>query len=203
MFFSPKNNYGVVLLAAGKSSRLGQAKQLLDFRGKSFVRRAASIALEITDKLIVVAGAQKEKIREELEDLNAFICINKNYEEGLASSIHAGLITVQEKFPQINAVMFIVCDQPFISASLLKELIEVSELENKGIAASSYGGTVGTPVLFQKKYFSGLLQLEGDQGAKKIIQNNIGDVATVGFPEGIMDIDTREDYEALGNLPYT
>jgi molybdenum cofactor cytidylyltransferase len=203
MLSSFHNNYGVVLLAAGKSSRLGKAKQLLDFKGRSLIKRAALIALEISDKLIVVGGAQEEKIKEELAGLNVFICSNKNYEQGIASSIHAGLITMQEKLPQINAVIFIVCDQPFISASLLKELVEVSELENKGIAASSYGGTVGTPVLFQKKYFSDLLQLEGDQGAKRIIQNNLDDVATVDFPEGIMDIDTMEDYEALGNLPYT
>jgi molybdenum cofactor cytidylyltransferase len=197
MFFSFQNNYGVVLLAAGKSSRLGQAKQLLDFKGKSLVKRAASIALEISDKLIVVTGAQEEKIKEELAGLSAFICINKNYEEGIASSIHAGLIAVQEKFPQINAVMFIVCDQPFISVSLLKELIEVSELKNKGIAASSYGGTLGTPVLFRKEYFSNLLQLKDDQGAKKIIQGNMDDVATVDFPKGIIDIDTFDDYEML------
>ena len=111
MSSSFQNNYGVVLLDAGKSSRLGQAKQLLDFKGKSLVRRAALIGLEITDKLIVVAGAQEEKIKEELAGLDASICINKNYEEGIASSIHAGLMTVQEKFPQINAVMFIVGDE--------------------------------------------------------------------------------------------
>jgi molybdenum cofactor cytidylyltransferase len=203
MSSSFQNNYGVVLLAAGKSSRLGQAKQLLDFKGKSLIKRAASTALEISGKLIVVTGAQEEQVKEELTGLNVFICSNKNYEQGIASSIHAGLITVHEKFPHINAVIFVVCDQPFISISLLKELIEVSELENKGIAASAYGGTFGTPVLFQKKYFSNLLQLKGDQGAKRIIQNNMGDVAIVDFPEGIMDIDTMEDYEALGNLPYT
>lgn len=203
MLSSFQNNYGIVLLAAGKSSRLGHAKQLLDFKGKSFVKRAASIALEITDKLIVVAGAQEEKIREELADLNAFICINKNYEEGIASSIRAGLLSVQEKFPKIKGLIFLVCDQPFISSSLLKQLIEVSELKNKGIAASAYGGTVGTPVLFEKKYFLTLLQLKGDQGAKRIIENNLDDVAIIDFPQGMTDIDTIEDYEALKNLPHS
>jgi molybdenum cofactor cytidylyltransferase len=197
MLSSSQNNYGIVLLAAGKSFRLGQAKQLLNFEGRSLVKRAASIALEINDKLIVVTGAQEEKVKEELTGLSTFICINKNYEEGIASSIHAGLNAMQEKFPQIEGVIFIVCDQPFISASLLKQLIRASESKNKGIAASAYGETLGTPVLFQKEYFSNLLQLKGDQGAKKIIQNNMDDVAAVDFPEGIMDIDTMEDYKAL------
>jgi molybdenum cofactor cytidylyltransferase len=192
-----QNNYGVVILAAGKSSRLGQAKQLLDFKGRNLIKRAASIALEVCDKVIVVTGAQQEKVNEQLAGLNVLMCNNKNYEEGIASSIHAGLIAMQERFSQINGMIFIVCDQPHISPSLLTQLIEVSELQNRGIAASAYGGTVGTPVLFQKKYFSSLLQLEGDQGAKKIIQNNMDDVATIDFPEGVMDIDTIEDYEAL------
>lgn len=197
MSFSSQYNYGVVLLAAGKSSRLGKAKQLLEFKGESLVRRAATLALEISNKVIVVVGAQEDKIREELIGLNIFLCINKDYEQGIASSIHEGVTAMQKRFPQITGIIFIVCDQPFISGDLLKQLIESSELSNKGIAASSYGETVGTPVLFQKKYFSVLIQLRGDQGAKKIIQNNIEDVSTVAFPEGIIDIDTVEDYEAL------
>lgn len=197
MSFSSQYNYGVVLLAAGKSSRLGKAKQLLEFKGESLVRRAATLALKISNKVIVVVGAQEDKIKEELIGLNIFLCINKDYEQGIASSIHEGVTAMQKRFPQITGIIFIVCDQPFISADLLKQLIESSELSNKGIAASSYGETVGTPVLFRKKYFSVLIQLRGDQGAKKIIQNNIDDVATVAFPEGIIDIDTVEDYEAL------
>jgi molybdenum cofactor cytidylyltransferase len=203
MLSSFQNNYGVVLLAAGKSSRLGRAKQLLDFEGKSLVKRAALIASEASDKIVVVTGAQRDKVEKELIGMNVLVAFNKNYEDGIASSIHTGLTTLQTNFREINGALFLVCDQPFISASLLRKLIEVAELEKKGIASSSYGGTNGTPVLFQKKYFSSLLQLKGGQGAKKIIQNNLDDVATVDFPEGIMDIDTMEDYEALGNLPYS
>src|SRR5688572_20669652 len=113
MSFSPKNNYGIVLLAAGKSSRLGQAKQLLDFKGISLIKRAALIALGVSDKVIVVIGAQQEKVKKELAGLSVLISINKNYEKGITSSIHTGLVVMQEKFPQINGAIFIVCDQPY------------------------------------------------------------------------------------------
>jgi molybdenum cofactor cytidylyltransferase len=193
---SPKD-YGIVLLAGGKSSRLGQAKQLLVFKGKTLVKRAALIASEVTDKIVVVTGAQADQIKQELSDTDSIIVFNKNYEEGIASSIGAGLSTMQESFPGIEVVIFIVCDQPYIFTSLLKQLVQEHEQKEKGIVACAYGETLGTPVLFQKKYFSLLLQLKGDHGAKKIIQNNLDDVATINFPEGVIDIDTAEDYEAL------
>lgn len=192
-----KENDGIVLLAAGKSSRLGQAKQLLVFEGKSLVKRAALIASEVTGKIVVVTGAQANQIKHELSDTDSIIAFNKDHEEGLASSIHTGLATLQTNFPQIDRVLFIVCDQPHISAFLLKQMIKTSEQKLKGIVACAYGDTFGTPVLFQKKYFPSLLQLTGDQGAKRIIQNNLDDLAIVEFPEGGIDIDTIEDYEAL------
>jgi molybdenum cofactor cytidylyltransferase len=192
-----QNNNGVVLLAAGKSSRLGEAKQLLTFEGQSFVRRAALIALQVSDKVIVVTGAQEDKIKTELSGLKLFTSFNKNHEEGIASSIISGLAAMQEKFPETEAVLFIVCDQPYVSSTILHRLIEKANQTGKPIVACSYANTLGIPVFFQKKYFPLLSQLKDDQGAKKIIQTNPDDVATIDFPEGVVDIDSIDDYEAL------
>ena len=191
--------YAIVLLAAGKSSRLGRPKQLLEFGGSSLVKNAALIALQVSNKVIVVLGDQKDKIEREFNGLNLVTCFNNDYEKGIASSIHAGLLMARENFPKIKGVIFIVCDQPFISVAVLNQLIEQSEQKKKGIAACTYAGSFGTPVLFQRAYFSSLLKLQGDHGAKKIIQNNFQDVVTVNFPRGIKDIDTAEDYDALKN----
>jgi molybdenum cofactor cytidylyltransferase len=90
-----------------------------------------------------------------------------------------------------------VCDQPFASASLLNDLIAAHEETLKGIIASGYNNTLGTPVLFNKKYFDDLLKLQGAEGAKKIIMKYADDVATVPFPMGAVDIDTIEDYDSL------
>ncbi len=192
-------HYGIVLLAAGKSSRLGKAKQFLIFEDTSLVKRAAKTALEITDKVIVVTGALKEKVEEELNSLPLNIIYNKDFEEGIASSICVGTTALIKTFRKISGVIFIVCDQPYVSAVVLQRLIETSYKTNKGIVASAYAGTLGTPVLFQMHYFDKLLELKGDTGAKKLINEFPGDVATIDFPLGEVDIDTIQDYKAILN----
>jgi molybdenum cofactor cytidylyltransferase len=194
---SSQKKFAIVLLAAGKSSRLGQAKQLLKVEGNSLIKRAALISLAVSDKVVVVTGAQQKEIEEELSDLNLIISFNKNYEEGIASSIRLGVLTAQEQFPDIEAVIIIVCDQPYISSTLLHQIIEEAKQTAKPIVACSYKNTFGTPVFFSRKYFSYLLHLAGDHGAKKIIQNHLDDVAAINFPEGDIDIDTMDDYKTI------
>jgi molybdenum cofactor cytidylyltransferase len=194
---SSSENYGVVLLAAGKSSRLGQPKQLLVFEENTLVKRATEIALQVTSKIIVVTGSEKEKVDKELSQLNIVTVFNKNYEEGIASSICTGLASMQESFPGIKGVILMVCDQPYVSSILLRQLIEKKESTEKPIVACSYNDTVGTPALFAEKSFPLLLQLTGGHGAKKIIQDDLSNVVTIHFPEGAIDIDTKEDYELI------
>jgi molybdenum cofactor cytidylyltransferase len=90
-----------------------------------------------------------------------------------------------------------VCDQPHISSSILNGLIKTQQKTTKQIVTCNYGDSMGPPALFHKKYFEQLVKLSGDTGAKKIIQRNMNDVATILFPEGKIDIDTEEDYENL------
>jgi CTP:molybdopterin cytidylyltransferase MocA len=93
-----------------------------------------------------------------------------------------------------------VCDQPFISLTLVNQLLNIQQKTGKAIVACSYGDTVGTPVLFKSTFFPELLTLQGDAGAKKIIKQHSGAVATVTFPKGHIDIDTDTDYEALKKM---
>lgn len=192
-------DYGIVLLAAGKSSRLGQPKQFLVFGNKSLVKKAARTALEITGKVIVVTGAFKEKVEGELSGLPIDVVYNKDYEEGIASSIRTGLSSLIKKFGDIKGVIFIVCDQPYLNSSVLKQLIDKTTEPNNTIVAAIYAGTVGTPVLFMRTFFQNLLELKGDNGAKKIIKEHINDVGTIDFPQGEIDIDTMEDYDSIKN----
>jgi molybdenum cofactor cytidylyltransferase len=90
-----------------------------------------------------------------------------------------------------------VCDQPFVSASLLFELITTQKERGKKIVASKYANTIGPPVLFHKSFFPELMELKGDTGARKLIKRHKDLVTTVAFPNGIIDIDTAADYEAL------
>ena len=90
-----------------------------------------------------------------------------------------------------------VCDQPYVSSSLLNDLLKKQRETGKPIVTSNYGETIGPPAFFHKTFFPELLKLQGDTGARKIIEQNNDKVATVLFPEGSIDIDTEEDYEEL------
>ena len=90
-----------------------------------------------------------------------------------------------------------VCDQPYLSPSLINQLIQKATETNSTIVAAVYAGTIGTPVLFSKNFFPMLLELKGDNGAKKLIKENPNEIATVNFPRGEIDIDTTNDYDLI------
>jgi molybdenum cofactor cytidylyltransferase len=191
------NGPGIILLAAGSSSRLGQPKQLAIYNGKSLISYALSQAEKVTKNTMVVLGSGIDLVKKEIAGFQVQIIHNKNWEDGMASSICLGLSEFLKDNPSAGSVIFMVCDQPFVNAPLLKTLISTYEVSNKPIVACSYENTVGTPVLFDKLFFPELLALAGQAGAKKIISQNMGSVITIPFPLGHIDIDTREDYEAL------
>ncbi len=97
----------------------------------------------------------------------------------------------------IAKIIIAVCDQPFVSSAIFKQLYEQQEKTVKHIVASSYADTIGTPALFTQKYFDALMSLQGEEGAKKILKANAEDVATIDFPQGAIDIDTQKDYDNL------
>ena len=177
---------------------MGKPKQLLQYEGQSLLKHAIQEAIySIADPVIVVLGANADKFEKEISEKKVHIIENKEWEEGMASSVRAGLNTLLKINPTADAVIFMVCDQPFISSSLLNDLIVVQQETHKPIVTSNYGEAIGPPALFHKSIFKDLLQLKGDAGARKIIQQYSDDVATVLFPEGSIDIDTENDYEEL------
>ena len=195
------NNIGIVILAAGSSSRLGKPKQLLLYNDKSLLQHSIDAAINSNgNSVLVVSGANEELISKEINKTGAHIITNKEWEEGMASSVRTGLDTLFKISPTTDGVIFMVCDQPYISSSLLNDLISTQQKTKKPIITSSYGETIGPPALFHKSLFNELMQLKGDAGARKIIQQHSYEVATVLFTNGKIDIDTKEDYEALENL---
>jgi len=188
----------ILVLAAGRSARMGSPKQLLDYKGKSLLRHTVDEALQTgCEAVFVVLGSNRDIIRKELEDSRVSIIDNTGWEEGMASSIRCGLDYVQTKGLQKDNVMILVCDQPFITHALLHHLLEKHLETGKPIIASNYEGVYGTPALFHQTFFSAWMELKGDKGAQSIITSNKAELATVEFPRGITDIDTEEDYELL------
>lgn len=118
------NNCGIVVLAGGESSRMGRPKQLLPYKGKSLLEHTVDIANDANaDPVIVVLGANAESLEKIVDEKKVHIVENKEWKEGMASSIRCGLNTLMQVAPLSDSVILMVCDQPYISASLLNELI--------------------------------------------------------------------------------
>jgi molybdenum cofactor cytidylyltransferase len=147
--------------------------------------------------VVIVLGANADLLLKQIENENVNIVINKEWEKGMASSMIKGLNGLLKKDPFADGIIFMMCDQPFVSVSLLNDLISTQQATAQPIITSNYGNTIGPPTLFHKTIFSELLELKGDAGAKKIIEKHADEVVTVYFPGGNIDIDTAEDYEAL------
>ncbi|MGZ5221080.1 MAG: nucleotidyltransferase family protein [Chitinophagaceae bacterium] len=192
------NNCAIIILAAGSSSRMGRPKQLLPYMGKSLLSHSVDIANDAdANPVIVVLGANAALLEKEIDEKKVHIVVNKEWQEGMASSIRCGLNTLLHIAPSSGAAILMVCDQPFVSASLLNELISQQKNTGKLIVASQYQNTVGPPTLFDKTIFPELMALQGDAGARKIVERHSNDTTTVLFTAGNIDIDTEADYEAL------
>ncbi|MFP4505897.1 MAG: NTP transferase domain-containing protein [Cyclobacteriaceae bacterium] len=188
----------LILLAAGKSARMGKPKQLLQLRGKSLLRHAAEVALSSRlGPLIVVLGAYADQMQPELEGINYDLVYNQQWEEGMGSSIRAGVTHLQQKYTHCRGAIVMLCDQPYVSVDLLEKLVHTYHKSHKPIIASAYRGTMGVPAYFHRSYFDRLSQLEGGTGARKLIKQHGEDAGVVTFSQGGIDIDTPEDYQML------
>jgi len=188
---------GLIILAAGSSSRLGKPKQNLIFQGSTLLQRSIKAALNADcDEVIVILGANSEIIKPTLNDKNIRIINNADWQEGMASSIRHGLNYLLRINPQLQSVILMLCDQPFADVSIINQLIKASAT-GKSMVASAYNGTVGPPALFDKTHFDELLALQGNEGAKKLLLKYAADVYQVPFPLGTIDIDTIGDFERL------
>lgn len=192
------NTIGIIILAAGSSSRMGKPKQLLMFQQQTLLDRIVTTATNCQlGPVIVVLGAGANLLHPKWLQKRVMAVLNENWEDGMSSSIQLGLQYLVDKYPSAEGVIFTVCDQPFISESLLEQLIEAHRNTKSPIAASSYDNVLGTPVFFHRSLFDELFQLNGDKGARQLVNKDSSRVAAVNFPLGNRDIDTPEDYERL------
>lgn len=178
---------------------MGTAKQLLIYQGKTLLDRTIYTAKEVFDEdhIILVLGANHNEITSKIANKDIPIFINEEWQSGMASSIRSGLETLLKQFPDLDNCFISVCDQPYLTSDIFSQMLQLKENLQKEIVVAKYADTMGVPALFSKKYFTTLMALEGEQGAKKIIQQNRDDVETFEFEKGAIDIDTKVDYENL------
>lgn len=192
------NGIGLVLLAAGGSVRLGQPKQLVKVGGATLLRRTAQAAhASACRPLVAVLGADAGRMGEELRGLDFQSIDNAQWQSGMGSSVRLGLQALLAAAPHLDAVVFAVCDQPYLSADVLNSLVRVHRVDGASLAACAYGSAVGVPALFGSAYFAELLALPDDSGARQVLRRHAPIVTAVPFPEGLTDIDTPEDMARL------
>lgn len=188
---------GIIILAAGESTRLGYPKQIAKYKEKTLLQLAIDAANGCeADKRVLVLGANRDEIKKTFSGASIPNIPNPHFQKGMSTSIKIGL-EYMLKFDQPDQVIIMLCDQPFVDAKILNKLIATQEKEGKGIVACAYSKTVGVPILFGKAYFKELMELSGDDGAKQIALAHEDDLVTVSFPKGKIDIDTEEDLKDL------
>jgi len=180
-----------VVLAAGASTRFGSPKQLVRVAGRPLLHSALARAADVAGSAVsVVLGAHAAELTPLLTHSQALIVINRDWREGIASSIRAGVSRLP---PSCNAVLLMLADQAAVTAEDLKRLVSAWRRQPDYIVAARYGMTTGVPAVFPRSVFSDLGALRGDMGARALLQRNPDRVVRVPMASAAIDIDTPED----------
>jgi molybdenum cofactor cytidylyltransferase len=192
-----------VILAAGRSSRMGEAKQLLRVGKRTLLERAIENARGAqVDEVVLVLGFSAETIRRELP-ADVFdgvrVVVNQQYEQGMASSLREGLSAVSL---QMDAALIVLADQPFVRSETIDRIIERYRSTSAEIVIPFYKGSRGNPVLLDRSVFREVMALEGDTGSRAIFANHAGRIVEVNVDDAgiLLDIDDKADYERLRDL---
>ena len=195
-------NIAVVILAAGESSRMRQAKQLLPWGTSTLLGKAIKETLQSnSEKVYVVLGAKAETIQMKFTATDVTWILNKNWKKGMGSSISCAINYLAHLKTDYDGILIMLCDQPLIDADYINKMISTFKRSNKGIVATAYKHSNGVPVLFDKKYLEELSNLESNMGAKQIIADNSKSVVSINPKGKEKDLDTMEEYkQALKNI---
>jgi molybdenum cofactor cytidylyltransferase len=194
-------NSAVLVLAAGEASRMGKPKQLLPYNDSTILKTV----LDKTNKAKVgnvycVLGANYNQIQASIKDLSGIqIFNNKCWEQGIGSSISYGLKQILRQEPDLDNILIALADQPLIQVAHYQKLL--ASIGNSQVVATEYeSGQLGVPAIFNKSCFEQLLGLQGNIGAKKLINSIPNTLAIPIKVQLLKDIDTPEDYENLLKL---
>lgn len=183
----------ILILAAGKSSRMKTAKQLLPFNGITLLGHAIQTAQKTNaHQVLVVVGAHKNLVEKEVDKYAVKPCYNPLYEQGMGTSIAKGI----EVLKTYDGVLIMLADQPLINTQYLDDMI-CKGVETGKIVASLYKYKNGVPAYFPKRYFKQLAQLNEDKGARHLLNNKHTDILHINTAVNLMDIDIVSDFERL------
>ena len=186
--------FDAILLAAGESRRMGKSKQMLEVDGMPLLLRTVKVLREaaVIRKLIVVLGANADQHLDALSHEEVHIVLNQRWQQGMGTSLHAGLEQLSvDDLP--GGILLSVCDQPLLSATVIRNLTRA--MEPGKIAAAEYApGVVGTPAAFSIYFLNDLKSVPPEGGARQLFSRFSSRLITIPFPNGSLDLDTPEDY---------
>ena len=184
-----------IVLAAGLSRRMGSGKLLAVIEGKPLVRWAVEGIVSLVDDVVVVTQPEDAPIREALAGLAVRFATNPRPEDGQGTSIATGAAALA---PETDAALVVLGDQPWLPAAAIPALLAEFRATHRAIVAPVYRGTQGNPVLFAAATFGELRALDGDAGARRIVDRDPARVTRV-FIDGEMpaDVDTADDLARL------
>jgi molybdenum cofactor cytidylyltransferase len=191
---------GAVVLAAGSSNRMGEAKQLLPLASGTVLGRTLENLLDANvDEIVLVLGSSAETIRQRIADSpmkNLRILVNPEYGHGMATSLRTGLAVLDKK---IDAALIVLADQPFIRAETFDRIIDQYRKSDAQIVIPMFQGVRGNPVLLDRCVFHEVMALQGDIGCRAIFGNHLDGIVKAEVDDiGILlDIDSKDDYERL------
>jgi molybdenum cofactor cytidylyltransferase len=192
------NHIHVVVLAAGASTRFGSAKQLVRVNGRPLMHSVVSRAVELAGHSVtVVLGAHAAELAPLLKHSPASVAVNRDWSEGMASSIREGL---QHAPSTADAVLIVLADQAAVTTEDLRRLAGLWRRNPNCIVAAQYAGGVGVPAIFPRWCFRELNELRGDRGAQVLLQRHVDRLARLPMPSAELDIDRPEDLLGLDSL---
>ena len=188
-----------IILAAGESTRFGAPKQLLDWKGKPFVRQVAEIALKAgLEPVVVVTGFRAADVESALNGLPVEIVYNPEYQQGQSASIRAGVASLSGK---VGAAIFLLADQPQIPVDVIRALVESHGQNMQAILAPLVlEERRANPVLFDRDTFADLMQLTGDVGGRGIFDKHRVEYLPWHDDILLLDVDKPEDYKKLKEM---
>jgi len=196
------NKIACIVLAAGSSIRFGSPKQLAEFDGKSLIQTAIDEAnSSMVDYVFLVLGKSSSEILVHLSLGRAQVVFNKNYQQGIASSIKCGVSNLPD---DSEAAIIMVADQPFLRSTHLNMLIQAFKDSPRKIIALADKGEPRNPVLIPSEMFTELENLHGDEGARILVKKNSGTVL-IDIPDFrvFFDVDTKASLLDIGKSNVT
>ena len=187
-----------IILAAGKSTRMGKSKLLMDWNGKTILEQTIDNYLgSAVNEVVIVLGHESYELQKFIGERDVITVINPQYTKGMSTSIVTGMNFLSV---QTQGVILALADQPTVGSNTINNLIDAFKTREKGIIIPVYYERRGNPVMFDIKYRKELLELTGDSGAREVVERHPEDVAEIFAEEEVMeDIDTEKDYTALKN----